>query len=417
MKIILYFNFTISVIFTLCYFYQFIYVFVGLFKKPKTYSHRTQHKYAVVISARNEEAVIGNLIASLNAQSYPQELLDVYVVADNCTDATAQAARDCGATVYEREDQYYVGKGYALDWVFQKIEQEYQDRAYEGYFVFDADNVVEPNFVEEMNKVFDSGYRIVTSYRNSKNYGKNWITAGYSLWFLREAKFLNNSRMMLGNSCAISGTGFLVSAEILRKNGGWIHHLLTEDIEFTTDSILHGEKIGYCGKAVLYDEQPESFKQSYLQRLRWSKGFYQVFGRYGAKLLKGILKGSFSCFDMLMTLMPAMLLTLISTIVSIVALPLGVAFHSEHLPALVRTLWLTFSSFYCMFYALGAITTITEWKQIHCGCLKKILYTFTFPFFMFTYVPISIMALFKKVRWEPIRHSVAVDIADIFNKS
>lgn len=113
-----------------------------------------------------------------------------------------------------------------------------------------------------MNKVFSNGYRIITSYRNSKNFGSNWISSGYSLWFLREAKFLNNARMQLGTSCAISGTGFLISADIIRKNGGWIHHLLTEDIEFTVDSVIHGETIGYCANAILYDEQPTLFRQS-----------------------------------------------------------------------------------------------------------------------------------------------------------
>ena len=264
-----------------------------------------------------------------------------------------------------------------------------------------------------MNKMFDNGYRIITSYRNSKNYGQNWITAGYSLWFLREAKFLNNPRMKLKTSCAISGTGFLVSADIIRNNGGWIHHLLTEDIEFTVHSIINGEKIGYCENAVLYDEQPSTFHQSYLQRLRWSKGFYQVLRNYGKNLLSGIFKRSFSCYDLLMTIMPAMLLTLISTVMNVIAIPVGIISKSVYLPTLLKTLGETFSSFYMVFFLLGAITTITEWKQIHCSSLKKILYAFTFPIFMATYIPISIISLFKKVKWEPIKHTVAKTPSEI----
>ena len=116
-----------------------------------------------------------------------------------------------------------------------------------------------------MNKTFSKGYRIITSYRNSKNFGTNWISAGYSLWFLREAKFLNNARMMLGTSCAVSGTGFLVSSEVIRERGGWNYHLLTEDIEFTVDTVIRGETIGYCAGAMLYDEQPTRFDQSWNQ--------------------------------------------------------------------------------------------------------------------------------------------------------
>ena len=407
MKAIIFFNCVISVIFTLCYAYQFFYIFVGLLKKPKKFSAKKQHRFAVVVSARNESSVIGNLISSIRNQNYPQELLDIFIIADNCTDNTAEIARSAGAIVYERFNKEQVGKGYALDWMFNIIESEYADRNYEGYIIFDADNVLDPNYIAEMNKVFDNGYRIITSYRNSKNYDTNWITAGYSLWFLREAKYLNNARMQLGTSCAISGTGFLVSADVIRENNGWIHHLLTEDIEFTTDSIIHGEKIGYCADAILYDEQPTKFSQSYTQRLRWAKGFYQVFRNYGAKLVKGVFKGSFSCFDMLMTIMPAMLLTLISIAINIIAIPIGIINHSNELMTLVSILVKTVANFYGMFFLLGLITTITEADQIHCSKPKRVLYLFTFPLFMLTYVPIAIVALFRKIEWKPINHSVS----------
>ena len=397
MKAIIFFNCVISVVFTLCYAYQFFYIFVGLLKKPKKFEASAQHRFAVVVSARNESSVIGNLIASIRSQNYPRELVDIFIIADNCTDNTAEIARSAGAIVYERFNKEQVGKGYALDRMFNIIETEYADKNYEGYIIFDADNVLDPNYIAEMNKVFDNGYRIITSYRNSKNYDTNWITAGYSLWFLREAKYLNNARMQLGTSCAISGTGFLVSADVIRENNGWIHHLLTEDIEFTTDSIIHGEKIGYCADAILYDEQPTKFSQSYTQRLRWAKGFYQVFKNYGAKLVKGVFKGSFSCFDMLMTIMPAMLLTLISIAINIIAIPIGIANHSDELMTLVSLLVKTVANFYGMFFLLGLITTITEAEQIHCSKPKRILYLFTFPLFMLTYVPIAIVALFRKI--------------------
>lgn len=413
MKAIIFFNCVISVIFTLCYAYQFFYIFVGLLKKPKKFSAKKQHRFAVVVSARNESSVIGNLISSIRNQNYPQELVDIFIIADNCTDNTAEIARSAGAIVYERFNKEQVGKGYALDWMFNIIESEYADRNYEGYIIFDADNVLDPNYIAEMNKVFDNGYRIITSYRNSKNYDTNWITAGYSLWFLREAKYLNNARMQLGTSCAISGTGFLVSADVIRENNGWIHHLLTEDIEFTTDSIIHGEKIGYCADAILYDEQPTKFSQSYTQRLRWAKGFYQVFRDYGAKLVKGVFKGSFSCFDMLMTIMPAMLLTLISIAINIIAIPIGIINHSNELMTLVSILVKTVANFYGMFFLLGLITTITEADQIHCSKPKRVLYLFTFPLFMLTYVPIAIVALFRKIEWKPINHSVSKSLTEI----
>ena len=99
---------------------------------------------------------------------------------------------------------------------------------YDGYFVFDADNLLDPQYISQMNKVFSSGARAVTSYRNSKNFGDNWITAGYGLWFLRESEYLNRPRDVLGTSCAVSGTGFLFSQQLLEELGGWNYFLLTE---------------------------------------------------------------------------------------------------------------------------------------------------------------------------------------------
>ncbi len=416
MKAIIYLNFIISVIFTLCYAYQFFYIFVGLLKKPTVFETEKLHRFAVIISARNEEAVIGQLIESIKKQTYPAELIDTFVIADNCTDSTAAVARSAGAIVHERFNTEQVGKGYALDWMFDIIRRDYAERNYDAYMVFDADNLLDPHFVAEMNKTFSQGYRILTSYRNSKNFDSNWISAGSSLWFLREAKFLNNARMELGTSCAISGTGFLISADIIQKNGGWIHHLLTEDIEFTVDSVIHGETIGYCANAILYDEQPTLFHQFYVQRLRWAKGFYQVFAKYGGKLFKGAFKGSFSCFDMLMTVMPAMLLTLLSAILNAIAIPISIVTGSAETISLVLSLLQTFANFYGLFFILGAITTITEWKQIHCkNRWKIILNLFTFPVVMLSYVPIAVVALFKKVEWKPIHHSVSRTVEDVCN--
>lgn len=399
--------------FTLCYAYQFFYLFVGLLKGEQKFKAVREHKFAAVISARNERDVIGQLISSIKSQNYPKDKLDVFVIADNCTDDTAQVAREAGAIVYERFNKVQVGKGYALDWLFKIIDRDHKDAGYEGYMIFDADNILDVNYVSEMNKVFDNGYDILTSYRNSKNFDSNWISAAYSLWFLREARYLNNSRMQLGTSCAISGTGFLVGANVIEENGGWIHHLLTEDIEFTCDSVSKGMKIGYASKAVLYDEQPTKFSQSYTQRLRWAKGFYQVFANYGGKLLKGVLKGSFSCLDMFMTVMPAMLLTLLSVLINVVAIPVAIATDAPETAILVQALIQTLVNFYGLFFILGLLTAITEWDQIHCVWYKKVLYLFTFPVFMLSYVPIAIIALFKKVEWKPIKHSVVRTLDEV----
>ena len=278
---------------------------------------------------------------------------------------------------------------------------------------------LDKNYVKEMNKVFDRGYNVITSYRNSKNYDTNWITSGYSLWFIREAKYLNNPRMMLKTSCAVSGTGFLVNSSIIKKNNGWKFNLLTEDIQFSVVNILEGEKIGYCESAMFYDEQPTTFKQSWNQRMRWSKGFYQVMFRYGRELIAMMFKKRemfVSCYDMFMTLAPATLLSIGCILLNLIFLAYGatdVHMLRRILPGTLGSIAFAGVNFYLLMFSIGFITLVTEWNKILAPANKKIKSLFTFPLFMITYVPISLVALVKKVEWKPIAHSISKSVEEI----
>ena len=215
MQTVITINAVIMALFFVCYSYQFFYVAVALLKRKKFTCLNENHRIAVLIAARNEENVIGQLLDSIHAQkNYPMDHVDIYVGADNCTDDTARVARERGAIVFERHDTVHVGKGYVLNEMLKRIKRPGR-KHYDAYLVLDADNILDPNFISEIEKVYSSGYEIVTCYRNSKNYGDNWISAGYALWFLREAQYLNNARMRLGSSCAVSGTGFLFSDGVL----------------------------------------------------------------------------------------------------------------------------------------------------------------------------------------------------------
>ena len=404
-------NRVLGILFMVCYFYQFLYIPVALaIRRKKNPPAKKLHRYAVLISARNEEAVIGQLLDSIARQDYPADLVTTFVVADNCTDSTAQVARDAGAVVFERFNKLRVGKGYALDFLLDQIKEQYGAEWFDGYFVFDADNLLQRDYITRMNEVFDQGCSIVTSYRNSKNYGDNWISAGYALWFLRDAAFLNYPRSRLGISCVVAGTGFLFSREIMLRCGGWPFHTLTEDTEFTVHSIIEGERIGYCSEAEIFDEQPTRFSQSWRQRMRWSKGYIQVLLKDGGKLFAGLLgRNSLSCFDMIMSILPAMALTLISVFVSVLVTALQLIAGQDILP-LIGTSLVSFIPAYFLLFLVGTITTATQWKRIHTTTAKKILYTFTFPLFMMTYIPICVVAVFSKVEWKPIEHKVSVSI-------
>lgn len=406
-------NTIVGLFFLVCYFYQLLYVPVALWRRHRVVVNAPLRRYAVLISARNEEAVLPQLIDSLMRQDYPSEYLDVYVVADNCTDNTAGAAREAGAIVYRRNDSLHVGKGYALNFLLSRIREERGDQYYDGYFVFDADNLLSSDYISRMNEVFGAEYPVVTSYRNSKNYGDNWISAGYGLWFLRDAAFLNEPRTRLGLSAVVSGTGYVFSREVMLRCNGWPFHSLSEDTEFTVHCMLEGIKIGYCGEAELFDEQPTQLGQSIRQRMRWVRGNALVLLRKGGDLAKSAAgKNGMSCLDLLLSMAPAIILTIFGVAGGALASGLELLSGGRLLPMLAG-MAMSFAVPYLLLFAAGAITTVTQWKRIHASSWKKILYTLTFPIFMATYVPITVLALLRRVEWKPIQHRAAISVQEL----
>ena len=415
LEIVRFLNYIFALIFIACIGYQFVYIFIPFLKGARKYKTKKMCKYAILIPGRNEEKVIPHLIASIKGQSYPEELLDIFVIADNCTDKTAEVAREAGAYhVIERFDKEKIGKGYALDYALNLIKKEFPDNQYDGYFVFDADNLLDENFISEMNKMFSNGHRIITSYRNTKNYGTSWVSAGGSLWYLRESRFLNHPRTIMNTSCAISGTGFLVHHEVLDRIGGWKFFLLTEDLEFSLQQVLEGETIAYCNNAVLYDEQPVLFSQSWRQRMRWTKGSMQLTRKYFFKMVKGMFTGrGFACFDLAVSTMIPLMLTIVSGFVILGFTILGLILQLD-LTIIVRTLFDTLVNSYFMLLGIAVVSTISEWDKIFAPISKKILYTFTFPIFMFSYIPITFVALFSRdFSWKPITHDQAKTLDDV----
>ena len=398
-------NLILGILFVLCYAFQFIYLVVPFLKKLPEHKETKPHKYAIMICARNEENVIANLAKSIRAQDYPAELINIVLVADNCTDNTAAVAKELGLTVYERFNKEKIGKGYALEYGLSKVAEDFGEDYFDAFIVFDADNILTENFVTEINKTFSDGYEVITCYRNSKNYADSWLSAGSGLWFLRDSKYLNGSRMRIGACPQVSGTGFLFSNEIRKEYGGWPFHTLTEDYEFTCYSVIRGKKFGYCEEARFYDEQVSGFVQSWNQRLRWCKGGLQSFVMFWKQLGRGLFSRKFvACYDMIMSIAPAYFLSIFACLINIIAAIVLLCTGHDVAETLIPFAVLAACA-YGLVLVHSLVTTITEWKHIEATTFKKILYAFTFPFFMMTFVPIAFVAIFKKnVSWKPIRH-------------
>lgn len=261
-------------IINLFWLYQFVISITSLIKfKEKPMLTDKKHRFIIALPANNEESVIGNLIKSLKMQDYDKSLFDIYVIADNCTDKTAEVARENGVIVYERFDETKKTKGYALNWFLDKMKDKKED--YDALLVFDADNVVDKNFLNVMNKKLCQGEVLVQGYRDIKNPTDTWVSGGYAIFYWTMNRLYHLARYNMGLSPLINGTAFMVKWDLLIDEG-WNTKTLTEDIEFALINISKGVKLGWAKDAIVYDEQPLTFKQSWKQRERWSVRTYSM---------------------------------------------------------------------------------------------------------------------------------------------
>lgn len=279
----------ISTILSCFVFHKIIFTVISIFYTRKFPKACKKHKYGILIAARNEERVIGNLIDSINKQDYPKNLFDIFVVADNCDDNTAKIARKKGAIVYERFNNENKTKGYALEFLVDNINKDYGIKSYDGYFIFDADNLLKKDFIDKMNDAFDSGEKIITSFRNTKNFDDNWISSSFALHWIRSVRTNHRARSFLRLATNLQGTGYLISNEIIKD--GWHYTCLTEDRELTADAVSKGYQISYQDLAQFYDEQPTNIRYAFRQRIRWAKGILLVFVRNAPRLLVNIICG------------------------------------------------------------------------------------------------------------------------------
>jgi len=398
---------------SLCYGYQLLYLILPFFKKKKPCKPVKLHSYGILIAARNEEAVLPHLLESIQRQDYPAHLITVYVVADNCTDNTAAVARSHGAQVYTRFSTKRIGKGYALHDLLDYIHVSGQMQQHDAFLVFDADNLLKSDYISNINTLCSEGYEAFCGCRNCKNFGTNWLTSGYGLLFFHDSVHMNASRMLLGSTCLVSGTGFGFTRALLDRCGGWNFFTLTEDTQFSFWCAVNGVSIGYCEDAVLYDEQPVAFRQSWRQRIRWVQGSFQLGPRYGMQLLKGIFHGGsrgYSCFEFLTFSVWGYGTAAFSAALNL----LCIALEHGWLSAL-ETLGTSLVGTYQSLFLIGLLTLLAQWRKIPASAFQKLSGLITFPIFLLTFIPVALTAPFCKFQWKPISHSVAISAESLQN--
>jgi cellulose synthase/poly-beta-1,6-N-acetylglucosamine synthase-like glycosyltransferase/Flp pilus assembly protein TadD len=269
------------------YVWLFIYhlalVLFGLQPAPVLSAGQPRSRFAIMAAARNEEAVIGQLVTSLRAQQYPAHLFGVFVVADSCTDGTVAAARDAGAVVYERHDRERAGKGVAIDWLLHRIWDGTD--GFDAVIIVDADNVVAPDFLAKMDAYLQRGDQVIQGYLGTKNPDDSWITRAIYASYAYTNRFFQLAKFNLGLSSSLGGTGLCIAMPLLQRLG-WRCEALTEDLEFQIRAILAGVRPMWAWDAVVYDEKPLTLGVAFRQRRRWMQGHANVAVRYLGPLLQ-----------------------------------------------------------------------------------------------------------------------------------
>ena len=394
---------------TIFWIYQILVSLCSLIKlKDKPLLVNKEHKFMAIIPAHNEENVIANLLESLNNQNYKKNLYDVYVIADNCTDNTAKIAKEHGAIVYKRFDSKNKTKGAALDWFLQQKIEENAD--YDALFIFDADNIVDTNFIKNMNKKLCQGEDVVQGYRDIKNPTDNWISSGYAIFYWMMHRFYHLARYNLGLSPLLNGTGFMVNFNIIKQEGGWKTETLTEDIEFSLRRIVKGKRLGWATDAIVYDEQPTDFAQSWNQRSRWSTGYIQCIEKYTKPLAKAVKEHktvmNFDGFLYLMGTFPMLIVSLIILLTNIIMYSANELTTSEFAINVLMFVVTTFclqglSAMFVMFLDRRPIKPMV--KGLLC-----------YPLFLLTWLLINLKCLIKReTTWKKIEHVRNIKVNDV----
>lgn len=391
-------------------FFTMYYILLAIFGTwhPKEKKILTpKNRFAMVIPAHNEEMVLGDLLDNLKMLKYPKELYDVYVIADNCTDGTAELARQHGAYVFERFNKELVGKGYAMDWVFPKIFA--LNKGYDAFCVFDADNLVHLDFLLEMNSRLMKGQKVLQGYLSAKNPTDSWVAGTFAIAFWTVNHLWHLGKYNIGLSTALGGTGMCIAADVIKKYG-WGCECLTEDMEFSMKCLSHGIRTCWVHDAIIYDEKPIRFMASWRQRKRWAQGQFDCAERYIPILLKeGLRRHSIRILDGIMQLLQNYFL-LLSTFYAVMTY-INI-FHPCFTVILYNDKLLP-SQFWTVVTVLQYILPFIVLMQIKVP--RKIwFYWLLYPVFMYSWIPVTFLGFLDRHKkgWVHTIHTRSIHFED-----
>ncbi len=367
------------------------------------------HHFCILIPARDESKVIEGLLKSIKMQSFKVNMEDVYVIVESENDKTVEIAKSYKASVVIRKHLELQRKGYALDEAVKEILAK--KKHYDAYFIFDADNILDKDFIKNMIPTFDNGYDIAAGYRNCKNGNKSVVAAASALTFSLVNTVFNKKKNKETRNITFSGTGFYIRGYLIENWKGYPFHSLTEDYELSSYATLNNLTTYYNTTSVFYDEQPTKFKNTINQRVRWIRGYFDVRAMYFKKMVKAIDKNdknNGSKIDESVGILPYIFMVL-GLVVWFLALVFFIVYNlflnKEVLRTHVLELAIYFVLLYLALFVMTLVIVIMEGNKIDLSLKMKIKVLFYNPIFMISYVPCAIKALTsKEVKWTRVEH-------------
>jgi cellulose synthase/poly-beta-1,6-N-acetylglucosamine synthase-like glycosyltransferase len=241
-----------------------------------------RYRFALLVPAHNEELLLPRLLRSIASLTYPPDLYDTHVVADNCTDSTAAIAEAAGACVHVRKDDRDRGKGYALRWLLGTLAA--RGLSYDAYVILDADSVVSANLLSVFSAHLAHGAQAIQCYYGVLNSDESWPSALRYVALTLFNGLRPRGRDALGLSAGLRGNGMCFAAAII-KRFGWDAFTLAEDAEFHLVLVGAGVRVAYAGEATVLADMPTTLRQSQSQNVRWERGRLHLLRTYGLPFL------------------------------------------------------------------------------------------------------------------------------------
>ena len=403
------------------FFYRLIYIFYG-FKKPKKFKDTDKKgKYAILIAARDESEVIGGLLKSIKNQTYDKNFFDVYVVTETEDDPTNKIVERYGYNYFVRKDlENKHTKGFALDEVVKDIYSK--NLKYDAFFIIDADNTIAENYLEEMNKAYQSGVEVGMSYKNVTNINDNWVSCCSALLFSNVNTFQNKAKTRISKTMLISGTGLYISSKVMDKFRGFPFTTLTEDYELSNYLASHKIKVDYVETTDVYVQQPVKLATVNKQRTRWVRGFLDVNGKLiREERANASKRNKFVYLGYRLAIIPNIIFiaTMILYILTLIGISIAALAMQDYHSLQIAAWWLFgfLLSYQILLMIYTGLQFLAERNHLHISKKNIFMALLLNPFFINLFIPQAIVALFSKnLGWKKIERT-KMDIESIENQA